>query len=113
MDKTSGDANIPDSWKTVGGVDLSRKSKKTYVNKEEFKHRHEQSIENTKRMRKNRTGPNWWLLTPLAIAPVLPMIRIGLRHNPVLRDRVFKWTLGGAVLHGIMLISGIYSDEED
>ena len=91
----------------------TRKAKKDYVGKEMFKKRHEESIENTKRWREQHsTGPNWWMLTPLAFAPILPLIRIGFRHNPVLRDRLFKWTLGAGVTHGIMLISGIYSDED-
>ena len=104
------DVKIPlENWKQKE----TRKAKKDYVGKEMFKKRHEESIENTKRWReKHSTGPNWWMLTPLAFAPILPLIRIGFRHNPVLRDRLFKWTLGAGVTHGIMLISGIYSDED-
>ena len=77
------DVKIPlENWKQKE----TRKAKKDYVGKEMFKKRHE--------------------------APILPLIRIGFRHNPVLRDRLFKWTLGAGVTHGIMLISGIYSDED-
>ena len=104
------DVKIPlENWKQKE----TRKAKKDYVGKEMFKKRHEESIENTKRWREQHsTGPNLWMLTPLAFAPILPLIRIGFRHNPVLRDRLFKWTLGAGVTHGIMLISGIYSDED-
>ena len=99
-------------WGDFGGINPSRKSKKIYVDKDSLNERHEESIRNTKHWREhNKRQINWWLLSPLAIAPVLPMIRIGFRHNPALRDRLFKWTLGGAVAHGALLISGVYSDD--
>ncbi|OEL26535.1 hypothetical protein BAE44_0012442 [Dichanthelium oligosanthes] len=44
------------------------------------------------------------LLLPLVYAPVLPLIRIGLRHKPVLRDRLFYGVLAGAFAHGAYLM---------
>ena len=99
-------------WGDFGGTNTNRKSKKIYVDKDSLNERHEESIRNIKLWREHHKRKiNWWLLSPLAIAPELPMIRIGLRHNPALRDKLFKWTLGGAVAHGALLISGVYSDD--
>ncbi|KAL5661702.1 hypothetical protein ACJX0J_028827, partial [Zea mays] len=47
--------------------------------------------------------PPYMLLLPLVYAPVLPLIRIGLRHNPVVRDRLFYGVLAGAFAHGAYL----------
>ncbi|XP_028114422.1 uncharacterized protein LOC114312390 [Camellia sinensis] len=43
-------------------------------------------------------------LFPLIYAPVLPLIRIQLRHNPVLRDRLFTVVLAGAFARGFYLM---------
>lgn len=51
------------------------------------------------------------MLLPLIYAPVLPLIRIGLRHNPVWRDRLFYGVLAGAFVHGTYLISELYDVE--
>ncbi|TVU17256.1 hypothetical protein EJB05_33329 [Eragrostis curvula] len=51
------------------------------------------------------------MLLPLIYAPVLPLIRIGLRHNPVWRDRLFYGVLAGAFAHGTYLISELYDVE--
>ncbi|CAL4902701.1 unnamed protein product [Urochloa decumbens] len=51
--------------------------------------------------------PPYMLLLPLIYAPVLPLIRIGLRHNPVVRDRLFYGVLAGAFAHGAYLISSM------
>nr|CAB3460390.1 unnamed protein product [Digitaria exilis] len=48
--------------------------------------------------------PPYMLLLPLVYAPVLPLIRIGLRQNPVLRDRLFYGVLAGAFAHGAYLM---------
>lgn len=48
--------------------------------------------------------PNWIYITPLAIA-VLPLIRIGLRHNPPLRNKVFYGAVGVFFIHGTWLIT--------
>eukprot|EP00249_Psilotum_nudum_P000941 c13157_g1_i1 orf=65-307(+) len=53
--------------------------------------------------RKPKTPP-FKFLVPLVYAPVLPLIRIGLRHKPVVRDRVFAVVLGVALMHGIYLV---------
>ncbi|KAG0517189.1 hypothetical protein BDA96_09G066900 [Sorghum bicolor] len=55
--------------------------------------------------------PPYMLLLPLIYAPVLPLIRIGLRHNPVVRDRLFYGVLAGAFAHGAYLISELYDVE--
>ncbi|CAI0543055.1 unnamed protein product [Linum tenue] len=43
-------------------------------------------------------------LVPLIYAPVLPLIRLSLRRNPVLRDRLFTAVLAGAFIHGGYLV---------
>ncbi|CAI6006289.1 unnamed protein product [Closterium sp. NIES-64] len=48
-------------------------------------------------------APDFWLLTPLLYAPLLPLIRISLRHKPQLRDRLFAAAVGGAFMHGAWL----------
>ncbi|KAJ4752304.1 SH3/FCH domain protein [Rhynchospora pubera] len=53
---------------------------------------------------KQRKGPPFMMLVPLIYAPVLPLIRIGFRHNPVLRDRLFYGVLAGAFAHGTYLM---------
>ncbi|XP_015692840.1 uncharacterized protein LOC102708154 isoform X1 [Oryza brachyantha] len=55
--------------------------------------------------------PPLLMLLPLIYAPVLPLIRIGLRHNPVWRDRLFYGVLAGAFAHGTYLISELYDVE--
>ncbi|XP_008785323.1 uncharacterized protein LOC103703984 [Phoenix dactylifera] len=62
-------------------------------------------------VRRRRKGPPFMLLLPLIYAPVLPLIRIGLRHNPVLRDRLFYGVLAGAFAHGTYLITDLYDIE--
>ncbi|KAI0492128.1 hypothetical protein M5K25_024571 [Dendrobium thyrsiflorum] len=61
-------------------------------------------------MRRNR-GPPFILLLPLIYAPILPLIRIGLRRKPVLRDRLFYGVLAGAFAHGTYLITDLYDVE--
>ncbi|URE11496.1 hypothetical protein MUK42_22870 [Musa troglodytarum] len=53
--------------------------------------------------RQNRGSPIKFLV-PLIYAPVLPLIRIGLRHNPVMRERLFFGVLAGAFAHGAYLV---------
>ncbi|XP_062181517.1 uncharacterized protein LOC133885785 [Phragmites australis] len=55
--------------------------------------------------------PPLLMLLPLIYAPALPLIRIGLRHNPVWRDRLFYGVLAGAFAHGTYLISELYDAE--
>ncbi|KAL2622441.1 hypothetical protein R1flu_002646 [Riccia fluitans] len=50
-------------------------------------------------------------LMPLVYAPILPLIRIGLRKQPVLRDRLFTVVLGAALLHGGYLVTNLYDIE--
>ncbi|KAJ0987936.1 hypothetical protein J5N97_006292 [Dioscorea zingiberensis] len=62
-------------------------------------------------IRKQNRGPPFKFLAPLIYAPVLPLIRIGLRHNPVLRDRLFFAVLAGAFAHGAYLVTDLYDVE--
>ena len=55
----------------------------------------------------------WILMTPVLIAPLLPLSRIALRNNPVWRDRVFKGLIGFSLFHGLCLMTGFYEDEEN
>ncbi|XP_054807714.1 uncharacterized protein LOC129309952 [Prosopis cineraria] len=50
-------------------------------------------------------------LVPLIYAPVLPLIRLSLRHRPVLRDRLFTAVLAGAFAHGFYLVTDLYDIE--
>ncbi len=54
---------------------------------------------------------NWVYITPLFLT-ALPLIRIGLRHNPRLRDRVFYGAVGVGLLHGTWLITRSEKSDE-
>ncbi|MQL88866.1 hypothetical protein Taro_021438 [Colocasia esculenta] len=54
-------------------------------------------------LRRRNRGPPFKFLVPLIYAPILPLIRIGLRRNPVVRDRLFYGVLAGAFAHGAYL----------
>ncbi|KAL4563974.1 hypothetical protein LXL04_028023 [Taraxacum kok-saghyz] len=56
-------------------------------------------------------GSPFKFLVPLIYAPVLPLIRLTLRHQPVLRDRLFTAVLVGAFAHGSYLVSDLYDSE--
>ncbi|XP_010249978.1 PREDICTED: uncharacterized protein LOC104592348 [Nelumbo nucifera] len=60
---------------------------------------------------KQNKGPPFKFLVPLLYAPVLPLIRLGLRRNPVLRDRLFTVVLAGGFLHGFYLVTDLYDIE--
>ncbi|KAG5027827.1 hypothetical protein HKD37_05G011939 [Glycine soja] len=55
-------------------------------------------------VRRRNNGPPIKFLLPLIYAPVLPLIRLSLRHKPVLRDRLFTAVLAGAFAHGFYLV---------
>ncbi|OAY77582.1 hypothetical protein ACMD2_07308, partial [Ananas comosus] len=59
--------------------------------------------------KQQRHGPQFKFLVPLIYAPILPLIRIGLRHNPVVRDRLFFGVLAGAFAHGAYLVYPSFS----
>ncbi|CAM6126363.1 unnamed protein product [Calypogeia fissa] len=61
--------------------------------------------------RRGPRKPPFKFLVPLVYAPVLPLIRIGLRRQPVLRDRVFTVVLAAALLHGGYLVTDLYDAE--
>ncbi|KAF5725811.1 hypothetical protein HS088_TW23G00540 [Tripterygium wilfordii] len=54
--------------------------------------------------RRQKKGPPFKFLVPLVYAPILPLIRLSLRRNPVLRDRLFIGVLVGAFAHGAYLV---------
>ena len=56
-----------------------------------------------------KRNPNWFLMTPLQFAPLLPIIRITLRPYPKLRDNLFKLTLATAFGHSFLLATGFYN----
>ncbi|XP_031108366.1 uncharacterized protein LOC116012829 [Ipomoea triloba] len=68
-------------------------------------------IPNEQKVLRTRKQPPFMMLLPLVYAPVLPLIRISLRHNPVVRDRLFYGVLAGAFAHGLYLISELYDVE--
>ncbi|TQD90506.1 hypothetical protein C1H46_023944 [Malus baccata] len=55
-------------------------------------------------IRKRQPGHQVKFLIPLIYAPVLPLIRLSLRRNPVVRDRLFTAVLVGAFAHGFYLV---------
>lgn len=57
--------------------------------------------------RKKKGAPIKFLV-PLIYAPALPLIRLSLRHKPVLRDRLFGLVLAGAFAHGFYLVYPLY-----
>ncbi|XP_021895257.1 uncharacterized protein LOC110812729 [Carica papaya] len=60
--------------------------------------------------RQNR-GPPFKFMVPLIYAPILPLIRLSLRKNPVLRDRLFTLVLAGGFAHGFYLVTDLYDSE--
>ncbi|XP_021764528.1 uncharacterized protein LOC110729123 [Chenopodium quinoa] len=64
-----------------------------------------------KQQQQKKKGPNFLLMLPLIYAPVLPLIRISLRHKPVIRDRLFTAVLVGAFAHGAYLVTDLYDVE--
>ncbi|KAK7330157.1 hypothetical protein VNO77_24343 [Canavalia gladiata] len=62
-------------------------------------------------VRRKNNGPPIKFLVPLVYAPVLPLIRLSLRHRPVLRDRLFTAVLAGAFAHGCYLVTDLYDIE--
>ncbi|XP_028804830.1 uncharacterized protein LOC114759756 [Neltuma alba] len=60
--------------------------------------------------RQNKRAP-FKFLVPLIYAPVLPLIRLSLRHRPVVRDRLFTAVLAGAFAHGFYLVTDLYDIE--
>ncbi|KAI9191574.1 hypothetical protein LWI29_019387 [Acer saccharum] len=62
-------------------------------------------------IRKQKRGFPIKFLVPLIYAPVLPLIRLSLRRNPVVRDRLFTAVLAGAFAHGFYLVTDIYDAE--
>lgn len=64
-----------------------------------------------RRRQQERKGAPIKFLIPLIYAPALPLIRIALRHKPVIRDRLFYGVLAGAFAHGAYLISDLYDAE--
>ncbi|KAL6126694.1 hypothetical protein ACLB2K_005141 [Fragaria x ananassa] len=55
-------------------------------------------------IRKRNKSDQIKFLIPLIYAPVLPLIRLTLRKQPVLRDRLFISVLAGAFAHGTYLV---------
>ncbi|KAK7347467.1 hypothetical protein VNO80_21997 [Phaseolus coccineus] len=55
-------------------------------------------------VRRKNNGPPIKFLIPLIYAPALPLIRLTLRHKPVLRDRLFTAVLAGGFAHGFYLM---------
>ncbi|KMZ71530.1 hypothetical protein ZOSMA_17G00850 [Zostera marina] len=50
-------------------------------------------------------------MLPLIYAPVLPLIRIAFRRNPVVRDRLFYGVLVAAFAHGTYIVTDLYDVE--
>ncbi|CAM8938772.1 unnamed protein product [Rhodiola kirilowii] len=64
--------------------------------------------ENAMVQRPKKAAP-FKFLVPLIYAPALPLIRLSLRRNPVLRDRLFTAVLIGAFAHGAYLVYPSFS----
>ncbi|KAH7431236.1 hypothetical protein KP509_08G038700 [Ceratopteris richardii] len=61
--------------------------------------------------RREPKKPPFQFFVPLIYAPILPLIRITLRHRPVVRDRLFFGVLAGALAHGVYLVTDLYDIE--
>ena len=59
-------------------------------------------------MERKKKGAPIKFLVPLIYAPALPLIRLTLRHQPVLRDRLFGLVLAGAFVHGFYLVYPLF-----
>ncbi|CAN6804588.1 unnamed protein product [Brassica oleracea] len=59
-------------------------------------------------MERKKKGAPIKFLVPLIYAPALPLIRLTLRHQPVLRDRLFGLVLAGAFAHGFYLVYPLF-----
>ena len=70
---------------------------------ESLQRRQERSVQTLQKQQ-----PDWFMLTPLAFAPALPLIRIAFAKQPRVRTALFSGTIGIAVLHGFALMSGAY-----
>ncbi|PQQ20243.1 uncharacterized protein Pyn_15889 [Prunus yedoensis var. nudiflora] len=68
-------------------------------------------VEREAAIRKRSPGSQFKFLVPLIYAPVLPLIRLSLRKNPVVRDRLFTAVLVGAFAHGFYLVTDLYDAE--
>uniref|UniRef100_A9U4N5 Predicted protein n=1 Tax=Physcomitrium patens TaxID=3218 RepID=A9U4N5_PHYPA len=54
--------------------------------------------------RREPKKPPFKFLVPIIYAPILPLIRISLKKQPILRDRVFGVVLAAALIHGGYLV---------
>ncbi|KAK1282904.1 hypothetical protein QJS10_CPB22g01068 [Acorus calamus] len=61
--------------------------------------------------RRQKREPPFKFLVPLVYAPILPLIRIAFRRNPILRDRLFFGVLAFGFAHGTYLVSDLYDAE--
>ncbi|XP_024388214.1 uncharacterized protein [Physcomitrium patens] len=61
--------------------------------------------------RREPKKPPFKFLVPIIYAPILPLIRISLKKQPILRDRVFGVVLAAALIHGGYLVSDLYDQE--
>ncbi|KAM5585112.1 hypothetical protein ABKV19_004489 [Rosa sericea] len=62
-------------------------------------------------IRKRNKSDQIKFLIPLIYAPVLPLIRLTMRKNPVVRDCLFTAVLVGAFAHGSYLVTDLYDIE--
>ncbi|KAM5580234.1 hypothetical protein ABKV19_009797 [Rosa sericea] len=62
-------------------------------------------------IRKRNKSDQIKFLIPLIYDPVLPLIRLTLRKNPVVRDRLFTAVLVGAFADGFYLVTDLYDIE--
>ncbi|CAL6430834.1 unnamed protein product [Bathycoccus prasinos] len=62
-----------------------------------------EEIKSFNETRKNRMQQKF--IVPLVYAPLLPLIRIGFKTNPLLRDRLFAVALGCGLAHAGWVMS--------
>jgi len=58
-------------------------------------------------------GINWLYMTPLAAAPLLPLVRIALRPYPKARDMVFGSLIAFFLCHGAWLIGRGFNERQE
>ena len=89
------DKSDEESWRQGKPKREMTRREQNFNNKME--ERRQRSIASTDQIRSEREI-NWMLMSPLLIAPTLPLIRIAFRRNPKMGDKVFKAAIGGALV---------------
>jgi hypothetical protein len=70
-----------------------------------LQHSHARRLLHSAAYNEQRRRRQYTMLAPLAYAPLLPLVRLGLRKNPPLRDAVFGSCVLLALAHAGLIMS--------